>query len=264
MPSPFPGMDPWLEDVNVWRGVHARLITRSSDWLQPQLRAHGYFVDVEERIYIEDSERHVSPDLSIIERPFFDSTETTQAVMEADQPLLVRTYSEPEIRETYLQIFDSKGRQLITQIEFISHTNKSLKRGRDQYQQKREELRAAGVNVVEIDLLRQGTPIVDLSDSALNGLQPWDYIINVTRCGQEDSEVYRIHLTSRLPRIKIPLRTGTPDVVLDIQAVFEQTYDSGPYPDRIDYNVPPVPPLSPPTDGWADELLRRAGLRVTT
>jgi hypothetical protein len=27
MPSPFPGMDPYLESPELWRGFHARLIT---------------------------------------------------------------------------------------------------------------------------------------------------------------------------------------------------------------------------------------------
>lgn len=68
MPGPFPGMDPWLEDRDVWPGVHSRLINNSSDQLQPQLRALGYFVDVAERIYIEESDRFVVPDLVVIER----------------------------------------------------------------------------------------------------------------------------------------------------------------------------------------------------
>ena len=57
MQCPFPGMDPWLEHPHGWGGVHTRLITRSSDYLQPLLADLGFFVDIEERVYIEDSER---------------------------------------------------------------------------------------------------------------------------------------------------------------------------------------------------------------
>ncbi len=173
----------------------------------------------------------------------------------------VRTFHEPEIRERFLQIFDNTGRELVTQIEYISHTNKNLKRGRKLYLKKREELKAAGVNVVEIDLLRTGTPVVDLPDGALAGIRPWDYLVNVARGGVDEREVYRIGLRGRLPRMRIPLRPNLADVVLDIQAAFEMTYDSGPYPDRIDYNAPPDPPLFAEDDAWADEILHKAGLR---
>jgi hypothetical protein len=51
-------------------------------------------------------------------------------------------------------------------------------------------------------------------------------------------------------------------LTLDVQAVFEQTYDSGPYPDRIDHNAAPSPPLPPALNEWADQLLRDAKLRT--
>jgi hypothetical protein len=260
MPSPFPGMDPWLEDPDVWRGVHARLITHSADLLQPQLRTLGFFVDIEERVFIEESERHVYPDLAIIERPNPPSTPHA-AVLDVDEAVRVRAYTEPELRERFLQIFASKGRQLVTQIEYISHSNKSVSRGRDLYTQKREELRGAGVNLVEIDLLRAGPSIVNLGEAALEALKPWHYIVNVERDGQADHEVYPVQLRKRLPRIAIPLNQTSPDAALDIQAAFDHIYDAGPYPDRIDYTHPPIPPLSPEEDGWINELLIKKGLR---
>lgn len=38
MPSPFPGMDPYLEDRSLWPDVHQRLIAYISEALQPQVR----------------------------------------------------------------------------------------------------------------------------------------------------------------------------------------------------------------------------------
>lgn len=263
MPSPFPGMDPWLEDRDVWPGVHSRLINNSSDQLQPQLRELGYFVDVEEHIYIEESDRFVVPDLVIIERnvPRENRGGTALMEMEADVPLRLRRLPAVETRVRSLQVFDAKGRVLVTQIEFISHANKRSKSGRKQYRQKRKELRQAGVNFVEIDLLRAGKPLVDLSEAGLENSKPWDYLVNVTRSGQEECEVYPIPLQSRLPRIRIPLRPDSPDAVLDIQAAFDRVYDSGPYPDRLDYNQPPKPTLSEDDAAWAERLLSRSGAR---
>ncbi len=256
-------MDPWLEHPDGWQGVHTRLITRSSDFLQPQLGALGYFVDIEERIYVEESERHVVPDLAIIQPPRpLPIGSKHSAVLEADDPVLVRTSPEPEVHERFLQVFAVGGMQLITQIEIISHTNKRLKKGREMYIQKRRELLDAGVNIVEIDLLRGGRPIIDLDGRAQSSLRPWDYLINVVRQGQIEHEVYRFTVRERLPRIRIPLRSESPDAVLDLHLVFEQVYDSGPYPVRFDYSSPPVPPLSTDDEAWADQMLRGAGLRA--
>ena len=35
MPTPFPGMDPYLEGRQLWRDVHARLIVAVGDALAP-------------------------------------------------------------------------------------------------------------------------------------------------------------------------------------------------------------------------------------
>ena len=128
--------------------------------------------------------------------------------------------------------------------------------------QKRRELFDAGVNIVEIDLLRGGSPIVDLDQRSRTGLKPWDYLVNVVRQGQIEHEVYRFTVRDRLPRVRIPLRDESPDAVLDLQQVFDQVYDSGPYPIRFDYKSPPVPPLLPDDDAWTDEMLRSAALRT--
>ena len=41
MPSPFPGMDPWLESPLLWPGVHARLIPLFAEQLAPQVIPAG-------------------------------------------------------------------------------------------------------------------------------------------------------------------------------------------------------------------------------
>ena len=38
MPSPFPGMDPYLEAPHMWEDFHARLANEVSDQLTPRLR----------------------------------------------------------------------------------------------------------------------------------------------------------------------------------------------------------------------------------
>jgi hypothetical protein len=57
------------------------------------------------------------------------------------------------------------------------------------------------------------------------------------------------------------LQTGDDDATLDLQEIFNRSYEIGPSPERLNYNQPPEPPLSPDDDAWADQILRNAGLR---
>jgi hypothetical protein len=50
MNSPFPGMDPYLEQY--WREVHVRLIAYAGDSLQERLPA-GLRARIEERVFLE-------------------------------------------------------------------------------------------------------------------------------------------------------------------------------------------------------------------
>ena len=68
MPSPFPGMDPYLESH--WGDIHARIVIYACDQLQPAL-PKPLIARVEERVFVEsalDSRRALVPDVRIIER----------------------------------------------------------------------------------------------------------------------------------------------------------------------------------------------------
>ena len=67
MRPPFPGMDPWLENVNLWPNVHNSLIAAIRDDLAPLLRPR-YFVDLESRTTVlsgSDEDQLYSPDVAI-------------------------------------------------------------------------------------------------------------------------------------------------------------------------------------------------------
>ena len=74
-------------------------------------------------------------------------------------------------------------------------------------------------------------------------------------------EVFAVPLRERLPRFPVPLRERGETVHLDLQAVFDPTYEHGDYDMTVDYTADPVPPLEPNDATWADELLREKGLR---
>ena len=50
MPSPFPGMNPYLEHPDRWSTVHNRLMVALAGALTPQLLPK-YQVDIEKRVY---------------------------------------------------------------------------------------------------------------------------------------------------------------------------------------------------------------------
>lgn len=63
MPSPFPGMDPWLEHPDVFPDVHDRLVTYISDALNERLPS-PYFANTATRVWVEISERMIGPALA--------------------------------------------------------------------------------------------------------------------------------------------------------------------------------------------------------
>src|SRR5438477_3792624 len=65
MPSPFPGMDPYLEDPEFFPGLHNRLIVEISNTLQATL-PRAYYAEVGSRVWIEYPERLVEPDVNVL------------------------------------------------------------------------------------------------------------------------------------------------------------------------------------------------------
>ena len=71
MPSPFPGMDPYLEGRHLWPSVHHRLIGDISDVLTAQVAPH-FYVTIEERVYItspDEDDMPIVPDVYLVQPP---------------------------------------------------------------------------------------------------------------------------------------------------------------------------------------------------
>ncbi len=258
-------MDPYLENPALWRGVHHWLITAAAEQLQPQLVARGCYIDVESRIWREEPERAVYLDGTLLESNHFAAAIPGELprTLVADEPVRVRVL-EAEVREDYLQVYETATRRLLTGIEFVSPSHKSDSDAREFYLRKRRELRAALVNFVEIDLLRGGKKVVRLPAPLLTRPRGTCYLANVVRAGNPDYEFYPISLRTRLPRIRIPVRPGEPDVVLDLQAARERVYEAGAYQSRIDYQAEPTPPLCGDDAAWASETLAASGAHHQT
>lgn len=158
-----------------------------------------------------------------------------------------------------MEVRDTRGR-LITVIEVLSPTNKSGD-GRRAYRRRQRAYLALGVNLVEIDLLRKGSPVVSLPSSELSYRAQAPYMVCIFRSTRPEArELDPLPLRERLPGIRVPLRASDTDVVLELQPLIDQGHESGGYW-TLDYRRDPEPPLSAEDAKWLDELLRSQGLR---
>ena len=276
MPSPFPGMDPYIESPSRWGDFHTQMMADIRALLNPLLRPN-YVVRIEERVYISEEtdpgRRWIVPDLHVVvtgsaqgagpARP----TRTPQtavppeAEVDADvaQAVDVSEQLHEQVRERFLQIVDVTRREVLTTIELLSPGNKVRgSQSREEYLSKRRAVIASGVGLVEIDLLRQGE-----RGFVPQNLPEHDYQVYVSRWvgGDRKGWVWPVLLRQRLPAIPVPLREGDADVTLDLQAAVTRAYDVANYDLEIDYARDPDVPLSPATAAWADGLLRTKDLR---
>ncbi|MEX2175763.1 MAG: DUF4058 family protein [Pirellulaceae bacterium] len=264
MPSPFPGMDPYLEHPNVFPNLHDKLIVYMEEFIQPQL-PEPYYAKGSQRVWLEFVEGSRVPDVSVLRtshptgRPPIDDG----GVAVAEMPIRITApYAAwDEFRETFLEIY-SKGEgepRLVTAIEVLSPINKSPgQQARAAYREKQGEMLGAEVHLVEIDLLRAGThtTAVPLKDIVLR-CGPVDYHVCVHCFDQpDDFFVYPIQLADKLPKVSIPLLPGDRPVEVDLQAIFERCYERGPYRREVNYSKDPPPPaLAPERLAWVKGVL---------
>ena len=249
MSTPFPGMDPYLEHPVLWTGGHSRLINVISQQLAPLLRPR-YVASIEERIVIDVPEHQRIPDVWI-EKINDSSMNTTGTAVALAEPLVVE-FAEAEIKEHYIEILDRyQDFRVATIIEVLSPSNKWVGPGRESYLKKQAATLASTVNLVEIDLLREGESVIPTIER-LKAEAPCDYLISVRRANDRTrGELYPINLRDRLPRFGIPLQSPDPDVPLDLQAAFEQVYEDGSYMLRVRYHEPCAPRLPDDDQAWA-------------
>lgn len=256
----FPGMDPYLEHPRLWSGVHASLMVYIRDHLRERVRPR-YIAAVEERVYLEEPDREIIPDDSLRQRPA-RSPGGTLLVEDPDAPVIVQT-SSLAVREAFGTILDRQaGMRVVTVIEVVSPTNKYAGPGRKLYKEKQGEVLASSANLVEIDLLRTGPHVLAVPEYLARGQGDYHYLCCVNRAqGERDAfELYPRCLEHPLPRIAIPLADPDPDVRLDLPALLAQVYELGSYQDRINYEQPCVPPLTPAEQDWANQILTAQGV----
>jgi hypothetical protein len=238
MPSPFPGMDPYLERSEIWPDFHDRLITYISEALQPLLRPK-YVALTQDRLFVVESDRPIRPDVSIFSTYPPSSSSTATQTLLTESATTVIDFGRDEVRQPYLEIIvPASGNQVVTAIEVLSPDNKTYGAGLISFRTKQDELWKANTNLIEIDLLSAGSRSTRVSRERVSHEINRRYLVTVTRVFPTRCEFYGIDLPQRLPKVSIPLASGDPDVPLDLQAVFSRCYESGPYPQLLYYDGP--------------------------
>jgi len=220
-------MDPYLEQDNLWPAFQRQLVLSLYQHLLPVL-VDRYRARVVQRHYVRQ------------------------------QALFTSVFRE-EHQEEYIEIRQRADNKWITLVDVVNPANKNTSEGRSAYLQTRQEARNAQANLVEIDLLLQGQPMLDYSRDSL---PDWDYAVTVTRATQpERYEVYTATLQKRLPRFRLPLAADDRDSVLDLQTVFSRAYDQGNFAAQIDYGKDPAVRLSDEDLRWLAEALKQQRVR---
>lgn len=251
MPSPFPGMNPFLEQDDVWKDFHDTFIPFIRDTLAAQIQPH-YIVKIEEYLFIHEppAEQRILlgyGDISVA-RPNGERG-SVAAVAARSAPARIRVPSIEFEKHTYLEIRDRRSRELITVVEMLSPSNKKPGPDREQYLGKRGTLLHSTAHFVEIDLLR-AWPKMPMEEAA-----SCDYSVMVSRVEERPhAGFWPLRLRDPLPSIPIPLRLPHADVEVDLQAVLHRVYDSAQYGNYI-YDETPYPRLSPEDAAWAASLI---------
>jgi hypothetical protein len=260
-------MDPFLEHPHFFPGLHSRFITRIGDSLTERL-PEPYYADITDRVWVEASRRYIEPDVNVLRENGAEQEESAGGVAIGSRlgtRFVTVHVPHDERRETLVEIYSKQeGELLVTTIELLSLANKTEgEHGRELYLRKQREVLDSKVNLVEIDLLRGGlhTTAVPLQEARARA-GTFDYHVCI-HCADdlEDFFVCPIQLQERLPEIKIPLLPADDPVPLDLQAIFEECYDRGPYRRRVRYSTGEIiPPLQGDQAEWARQVLRDKGL----
>ncbi len=115
MPSPFPGMDPYLEDPLQWESFHNRLIGVLDEMLSARVRPH-FYVAQQSAVYLVEPggmQRRppVKPDDFLITATHSQTTLVEERAITA--PTILKARYPQEIRQRYLEIRDRASRTVL-------------------------------------------------------------------------------------------------------------------------------------------------------
>ncbi len=269
MPSPLPGMDPWVELPCVFDDLHFALTVGISDALNAVMPPDYYSTishRVGYRVAAIPSEPDANADTPDVVTKEGNLVPAASAGEHVGEETIEFALELGELRERYVEIWRlrEEGNQRVTLLIVLNRDDKQPgESGRLQSLAHQRELLLGKVSFVEIDLLRFGghaTAVPRVVIESRSG--PFDYHVVVHSLAVRDSfRVYTRRIGTRLPRVSVPLLPGDGSVDIDLQALADRAYDTGRYERRVKYRAwTPDPALTPEQAAWADELLKAKGI----
>ena len=254
MKSPFPGMDPFLE--NHWPDIHTALIAETRRTLNRVLPT-DLIARAEERLAVEsmnDPIYRIAPDVHVFS-PSIQLAIPPAGAVTVDASYRLEVDLDPVI-ERFIRIINQDG-EVITVLEFISPADKRSP-GLAGFRQKRDQLLRAGVHLVEIDRVRAGDWRALLRPEACPVKAIATYRVTIRTSGSQPAAyLFPINVSDPLPAIPLPLRPGDAKVMLPLGELVDAVYLDGRYGDTLDYSELLEPPLSESQEVWMTELLSR-------
>lgn len=256
MPSPFPGMDPWLEDPDVWGGFHAGMIYS----IHAELNRHlppGYVARIDQYVWVQEERtgravRRIRPD--IYTEPGTRTGGTIAATAGVTTPTWKgKLRKATRRRHTRVLISTARSSHVIGAIEILSPSNKTSGDDYEAYQTKRREY-LGSVNLIEIDLLRTGGRM----DLGTPLPRPSDYVILSCLAAEYPAvDIWAFNVRDCLPVIPVTVNTNDSPTPLDLKRCFDQVYQDGSFGSLVDYSLPPIVPLRDGDADWAADLLKK-------
>ncbi len=256
MPSPFPGMDPFLEDPAYGSDFHSRFINFWCEAVADALPPH-YEAGLGERVYLieHDPEQRklVFPDVAVTQTNGPEGILLSAGGVATLEPVTIPLTILEGPRETYIEILHRPDRSLVAVLELLSPASKEQP-GYLEYLAKRNALLYQQVHLVELDLLRGGR-----RPPLARPLPPGDCYYLMSRAEQRpDCQVYAWGLRQPLPTLPVPLRAPDDDLFISLASVFTTAYERGHFQRRIDYLGPPPGHLRDDEKPWAASVVAAA------
>jgi len=246
-------MDPYLENSAAWPDFQTTYLVALRAELNADL-PRGYVARIDRHVWIDDPDaEHLRllgrPDVYVadeLNRP----EGTGAAAMLASPATATLPVVDPK-GKAFLKVIDIDTKRVVTVVELLSPANKSSGKDGEAYRSKRAEYFRTGINVVELDLLREGRrPPLE------SPLPAAHYFVLVSRAADfPPAAVWPFNVRDPMPVIPVPLDPGVNLVPLALRPALDRAFDEAKFDEELPYGEPLDPPLGETDAAWARQLV---------
>jgi hypothetical protein len=259
MPSPFPGIDPYIEGQHRWPDFRSRLTNSFCETISESL-PEFYVASIDERVEIReidssDEPSTFKPDVAVLrdDASRRNKKPITQSSAGASTAVTLNLPAIEEEHARHIEIRHRPDNKLVAIVELLSPTNKQQP-GRAQYLAKRADLLLQDIHLIELDLLVGGRPL-PMERSLPTG---HFYAIVARSDFRPAADVYAWTLRDRFPIVAVPLAKPDNDVLVDLHKAYNAAYSRGRYERMLDYRKPLSLALRSDDAEWAANLAQES------